>query len=113
MTRAFTSVGLWFVFAIVFFRQKKQKCDLSSLTNFHYIIAVITDMKDVIMAALVGVRHRILCQCLAGYLRFPREARTNNQIKQSGDSDTKRNLKSLCLCEKFQYMTVEKTVVKL
>lgn len=75
------------------------------MTNFHYVTAVITDMKDVIMTALVVPRHPVLCQYLALCLRFPPAAQANKKLP--GDSDIKLGLKSLCLCEKFQRMTAE------
>lgn len=75
------------------------------MTNFLYVIAVITDVKDVIMTALVAPRHPVLCQYLAGCLRFPQAPQANKKLP--GDSDRKPGLKSLHLCEKFRHMTVE------
>lgn len=87
MTIVLISLGLYVTFAIVFFRQKCNKCALSSMTNFHYVTAVITDMKDVIMTALVVPRHPVLCQYLALCLRFPPAAQANKKLP--GDSDIK------------------------
>jgi len=69
------------------------------------VIAIITETKDVIMSDLVVPRHPVLCQYLAGCLRFPPAAQANKKLP--GDSDIKPGLKSLCLCEKFQRMTAE------
>lgn len=75
------------------------------MINVHSVFAVIKDMKDVIMMALVVPRYPVLCQYLAGCLRVPPEAQANKKLPD--DSNVKPGLKSLCLHEKFQCMTAE------